>query len=94
MNAAKQRDYMRKLFVDMGGDRDKACAAYARAERDGIVSRSRNTHDMLPEDYANALWKDGVKKGWLTLSAPPTSEQRSASDSPETGSRSVHHQPA
>lgn len=31
MNAATQRNYMRKLFVEMEGDVDKACAAYAKA---------------------------------------------------------------
>lgn len=83
MNTAKQRDYMRRLFVEMDGNMSKACAAYARAERDGIVARSRNTHDMTPEDYAKALWNDGVKKGWLTVAAAPTSEHRSASTSVE-----------
>jgi hypothetical protein len=83
MNAATQRDYMRKLFVEMGGDVGKACAAYARAERDGIVARSRNTHDMTPEDYARALWNDGVKKGWLALAAAPTSDHGSAPASVE-----------
>src|SRR5690606_22222507 len=51
----------------------------ARAEQEGIVARNRNTHNMPPEDYSAALWEDGVKKGWLTVSSqtkgpdiPPT----------------------
>lgn len=64
-----QRDYMRELLVRLGGDRDKVCAAYARAEQEGIVTRNRNTHNMPPEDYSAALWEDGVKKGWLKVSS-------------------------
>ena len=60
-----QRDYMRKLAIELGGDRAKVCAAYAQAERDGIVARNRNRHNMASEHYAAALWEDGVAKGWL-----------------------------
>lgn len=67
--AISQRDYMRELLIRFGGDRDKVCAAYARAEQEGIVARNRNTHNMPPEDYSAALWEDGVKKGWLTVSS-------------------------
>ncbi len=59
-----QRDYMRELIVRFSGDRDKVCAAYAQSERDGVVSRNRNANAMSPADYAIALWKDGVRKGW------------------------------
>lgn len=63
--AVSQRDYMRKLAIEFGGDRARVCAAYAQAERDGVVARNRNTHDRASEDYATALWEDGVAKGWL-----------------------------
>lgn len=84
MNAATQRDYMRKLFVELDGDKNRTCAAYAQAERDGIVTRNRNTHNMAPEDYAVALWEDGVKKGWLELTALPIGLNSSAAVSPAT----------
>lgn len=69
MTAASQRDCMRKLFVEFAGDKGRTCAAYAQAERNGIVIRNRNTRNMAPEDYAAALWEDGVKKGWLDVAA-------------------------
>jgi hypothetical protein len=41
------------------------CAAYAKAERDGLVARSRNEHGISPEAYAEALWNDFDRKRWL-----------------------------
>ncbi|MEQ1938048.1 hypothetical protein ABMA46_07330 [Mesorhizobium sp. CN5-321] len=70
-----QRDYMRELFVQFGSSRDKVCAAYAQAERDGIVSRNRNSNAMCPEDYAAALWEDGIHKGWLNANANPATDR-------------------
>ena len=62
----KQRDYMRNLVRDLGPDPEAVCRAYAQAERDGLVKRTRNEHGLSPEDYAVALWKDGTgAKGWL-----------------------------
>jgi hypothetical protein len=63
--ALAQRDYMRRLFIKFAGDKSNVCSAYAQAERDSAVSRHRNTRNMTPEDYAAALWQDGVRKGWL-----------------------------
>ena len=60
-----QRDVMRELDRRFGGDHDKVVAAYAAAERRGDVMRASNVHDMTPEEYAQALYRDGVKKGWL-----------------------------
>lgn len=62
----RQRDYMRKLVADLGVRRDAVCAAYAQAERDGVVLRKRNSSKHTPEDYAARLWLDGTAKGWLT----------------------------
>ena len=62
-----QRDYMRELLVQFGSDRDKVCATYAQAERDGVVSRKKNTTGTSPEGYAIALWKDGARRGWLKV---------------------------
>lgn len=75
-----QRDYMRKLAIELSGDRTKVCAAYAQAERDGIVARSRNTHDRASEDYAAALWEDGIAKGWME----PKAEQWNQIAAPTT----------
>lgn len=61
-----QRDYMRKLVVELGAKRDVVCAAYAQAERDGIVPRRSNASKHSPDEYAIRLWLDGTgKKGWL-----------------------------
>lgn len=79
-----QRDRMRELSVQFDGDREKVCAAYAQAERDGAVSRHRNTHNMAPEDYAAALWEDGVKKGWLKVAALPIGPDTPPTISPDT----------
>ena len=65
-DAISQRDYMRKLSRDLGGSQIRVCASYAEAERNGFVKRNRNTHDLDPEIYAEALWADGIKKGWLS----------------------------
>lgn len=70
-----QRDYMRELLVQFGGDSDRVCAAYAQAERDGVVSRNRNANAMPPEDYAVALWEDGINKGWLNAKTDPSTDR-------------------
>ena len=65
MKMSTQREYMRKLVIEHGADMDKVCAAYAQAERDGIVARKKNANNTGSEGYAIALWKDGVRRGWL-----------------------------
>ena len=60
-----QRDYMRKLIREMGSEKSAVCAAYARAERDGLVRRQTNARRLSPEEYAVALWNDGQDKDWL-----------------------------
>lgn len=79
-----QRDYMRKLFQQFDGDKNRVCAAYAQAELDGVVSRNRNSHDRSPEDYAVALWEDGIKKGWLATNGRTSTPVLEATDSPAT----------
>lgn len=69
--AFTQRDYMRKLLVELGQDKEVVCAAYAQAEREGTVPRNRDSHDTAPEDYAVALWRDGQRKGWLEVGGAP-----------------------
>ena len=60
-----QRDVMRRLWKLHRGNEAKVVAAYAKAERDGEIPRKSNTNDVSAEDYAVALLKDGLKKGWL-----------------------------
>jgi hypothetical protein len=63
----QQRDMMRELLLKHGYDKHAVCAAYATAERDGLVQRSRNESGYTPEGYARAVWRDGHKhsKPWL-----------------------------
>ena len=60
-----QRDMMRGLYRRVGGDHERVVAAYAAAERSGDVQRASNVRQMTPEEYAERLYQDGVKKGWL-----------------------------
>lgn len=63
-----QRTLMRALARQFGYDRSLTCKAFAEAERDGKVTRGRNARNSAPEVYANALWGDGERKGWLRKS--------------------------
>jgi hypothetical protein len=60
-----QREFMCELFQKHGGDKDKICAEFAQAIRQGLVSRRSNINRVTEEHYAQALWYDGIKKGWL-----------------------------
>jgi hypothetical protein len=60
-----QRGMMRKLVRDFGEDEEMVVGAYAEAELQGRVNRSSNLHDLTPEEYARALWRDGQRKGWI-----------------------------
>lgn len=65
MARTTQRDVMRNLHRRFGGDHDRIVAAYAAAERSGNVKRASNVRGMEPEEYAERLYQDGIKKGWL-----------------------------
>lgn len=67
----RQREYMRQLVTKHGSDQKKVCAAYAKAERDGLVTRSRDENDTSPEVYAVTLWRDAQRWGWLNTQGPP-----------------------
>jgi hypothetical protein len=62
---ASQRDFMRMLVKKLGRDKEKVCAAYADAERNGEVARLSNKSEISPEAYAEALYDDGERKGWF-----------------------------
>ena len=60
-----QRDVLRDLVERFGRNEEKVVQEYAAAERRGEVKRKSNKYDLLPEDYARALWRDAVRKGWI-----------------------------
>jgi hypothetical protein len=60
-----QRDVMRDLFILHRGNRELTISAYAAAERNGESPRESNTHSLTPEQYAKALLRDGLRRGWL-----------------------------
>ena len=63
----KQRDMMRKLLLQHGYNEQAVCAAYAQAERAGLVYRKNNRSGFNPDGYATAVWRDGHKpaKPWI-----------------------------
>jgi hypothetical protein len=63
-----QRDVMRDLFILHRGDRELTISAYAAAERNGESPRESNTYSRTSEQYAKALLRDGLRRGWLRLS--------------------------
>ena len=52
---------MRKIVEELGPDREKVCAAYVKAEREGLVQHKSNRNDVTPEKYALLLWYDGLR---------------------------------
>jgi hypothetical protein len=62
----KQRDKMRTLVLKYGLNDDVVCEKYAQAERQGEVERESNENNLSAEEYARALWRDGIRIGWLT----------------------------
>ena len=64
----RQREYIRQLVSKYGQDQKKVCAAYAKAEREGLVKRARDENDTSPEAYAETLWRDAQRWGWLNTS--------------------------
>jgi len=63
-----QRDVMRDLFILHRGNRELTILAYAAAERNGESPRESNTYSLTAEQYAKALLRDGMRRGWLRLS--------------------------
>jgi len=63
--AMKQRDMMRQLFSRLR-KKEAIVAAYAKAEDAGQISRKKNTRQISSHAYAERLFEDGVRKGWIT----------------------------
>lgn len=61
----KQREMMRSLVAEYGRNEARVCHEYALAEERGEVQRRRNGHGLPGDAYAHALWRDGIRKGWL-----------------------------
>ena len=57
---------MRTLVAKHGHDLKIVCREYALAESRGEVTRFRNKNGLKPEEYARDLYRDGVRKGWLS----------------------------
>ena len=60
-----QRDCMREIWSSVGHNEDEAIKEYVRCEENGTVDRKSNDSGLTAEQYAKALLKDGLKKGWL-----------------------------
>ncbi len=66
----KQRDHMRYLFHQMGGEpaKEQIILAYASSEREGKVPRESNVGHVSPDQYARMLYADGLRVGWIRTS--------------------------
>jgi hypothetical protein len=62
----KQREYMKGLYRKFGDNKDLLIKLYAEAEQRGLVPRKSNTHAWTPSQYANALYRDGKRWGWIS----------------------------
>ncbi|MDB4909148.1 MAG: ATPase superfamily-like protein [Gemmatimonadetes bacterium] len=60
-----QRDKMRELYRTHGGNESRILDAYVRAENAGEVIRRGNRSNLSSEEYATALLRDGLRKGWI-----------------------------
>ena len=62
---AFQRDLMRSFYQAHRGDEDRVCKAFADAELEGRFFRKAGDYRFPPEEYARALFADGIARGWL-----------------------------
>ena len=62
-----QRDAMRELFHHFGDNKEKLLRGYTWLEGQGSVERKSNSHSLNARYYAEALYNDGKKKGWLKV---------------------------
>jgi hypothetical protein len=65
-NYQYQREAMRELFKKYGADnKEKIVRAYSWLDENIYVPRKSNTHKFTSKYYAEAIYNDGIKKGWL-----------------------------
>jgi hypothetical protein len=62
---ATQREFLRQLVDRFGMNESRLVLEYASAERRGEVFREKNESGFTSEEYAEALIRDAVAKGWL-----------------------------
>ena len=60
-----QRDMMRLLFLENGENERAVVNAYVAAERAGDVLRKCDRNGIRVEQYAQALFRDGIRTGWI-----------------------------
>ena len=56
---------MRDLVRKYGLNKAEVCSAFAEGLKAGQIKWKNNTSNLSPETYADAVWRDGIKKGWL-----------------------------
>lgn len=56
---------MKDLWVRHAQDTKAVIVAYANAEAAGLVTRRRNARGIDSMQYARALLRDGLRRGWL-----------------------------
>jgi hypothetical protein len=56
---------MLTLINRYGMNEERVVREYADAEARGEVDRKSNSRGYTAEQYARALWRDGVRKGWI-----------------------------
>lgn len=72
-----QHHAMRQLAILAGFDRKRTIQHYAKAEECGEVApRKSNKMNLSGKRYAQLLWADGMKRGWLTKGFIGQSAQR------------------
>ena len=64
-----QKDLMCSLYEDHGGDEERVCKAFAEAENKGRFFRKTGDLRLSPEEYARAMFADGIARGWLKPSS-------------------------
>lgn len=60
-----EHEMMLRLLKQFGADKTKVCRAFAKAEREGLVLSHRRVDQKTPEEYAEAVWRDGEYRAWL-----------------------------
>ncbi len=53
------------LVQKLGPMKETVCRAYVHAELKGEIARTKTRSSQSPEGYAETLWNEGIKKGWL-----------------------------
>jgi hypothetical protein len=56
---------MRILYKKHKNEGLKIISNYASAELNGIVKRKSNKYLLSAKQYAEALYRDGIGKGWI-----------------------------